>query len=84
MTYYVYQMRKGHPLEQCVTFRTLFNEKHKASEIRSQEGWLVNINESSFPKHQDIRKGQVMMVPNSEKEVEGLQPKVKPNLENMP
>lgn len=25
-----------------------------------------------------------MMVPNSEKEVEGLQPKVKPNSENMP
>lgn len=32
----------------------------------------LSINESSFPKDQDIRKGEVMVVPHSEKEVERL------------
>lgn len=35
--------REGYPLEQCISFKILFDRKHKASEILFQEGGVVNI-----------------------------------------
>lgn len=43
VTYYPYHRRKGYPLEQCMVFGRLFDEKIKACEIfLLQEGGLVN------------------------------------------
>lgn len=58
--YCSYHRRKGHTLEQCVTFRRIFNKKHKAGEILSQKGAL-SVNDLPFLKYNRKGKGQVMM-----------------------
>lgn len=62
--------RKDHKLEQCVTFRRIFDEKHKVDESLFQEE-VVNINGLLFPKSNDKGKGQAMMAPHREIESEG-------------
>lgn len=47
--------------EAYVTFRKIFNENHKAGEIKSQEG-AINISNHPFPKHNDRGKAHGIMV----------------------
>lgn len=54
-------------LDQCLTFRTIFGEKHKAGKILFQER-AININNLSFPKHNDIGKEHAMMESHCEME----------------
>lgn len=57
--YYLHHKKKGHTLEQCFTFKRISNEKHNEGEILFEEGAII-INDLSFPKHNDRRKGQVV------------------------
>lgn len=53
-----YHRRKGRMLEECVTFKMIFYEKHKAREVLFQDGGAVRIKELPFPKHHERGKGQ--------------------------
>lgn len=44
----LYHRRKGHPLEQCIIFRRLFDKKLKAGKILLHEGGATNIHELPF------------------------------------
>lgn len=57
-------------MAQCLTFKSIFGEKHKAWEILFQEG-AANINNLRFLKHDDRRKAYAMMVSYCEMEIEG-------------
>lgn len=54
--YCTYHRRNGHMLEQFVTFRKIFNEKHKVGDILFYER-VVSINDLPFPKNNDKDKG---------------------------
>lgn len=76
--------RKDYALEQCVTSRGIFYEKHKAGQILFQEG-VINIKNLLFLKHSDKVKGHVIMVSHNKMEIEkGEQqtPKGEPSLDH--
>lgn len=51
VNYCPYHRRKENPVEQCIIFRRLPNEKFKAGEILLLEGGAMNIHESPFQRH---------------------------------
>lgn len=57
-------------LDQCVTFKKIFNEKDKAAEFLFQGGAL-SINKLPSLKHHEKGKSQVMMTSHVQMEVEG-------------
>lgn len=80
-----YHRRNSYTLEQCVTFKIIFYEKHKAGEVLFQEG-VVRISDLSIPKQGDKGKGQEMMALHDDMEIEEDEhqtPVGEPNLDRM-
>lgn len=75
-----YYRRKGHTVEQRITFRRIFDEKHKVGEVLFKKG---AVNDLLFRKHDEKGKGQVMMALHTKIEIggdEAHQPKGEPDL----
>lgn len=47
-SYYPYHRRRGHQLEQCVSFSRLFDEKLKAGEILHLERGTTNVHKADI------------------------------------
>lgn len=75
-------------MKKCITFRRIFDAKHKAGEILFQNEGTVNMHECPFPTTTTMTgaKGHVMMASHAERDKERdtlMQPESEPDLDRM-